>query len=74
MGAGSKLNPFLFRITDIKKTHTCPMAKVMRKELKEETLTSLHAFGPMKKGREKFYLQTEEMLQQALALFLHVLD
>lgn len=41
MGAGSKLNPFLFRITDIKKTHTCPMAKVMRKELKRRNVDKL---------------------------------
>ncbi len=41
MGAGSKLNPFLFRITDIKKTHTCPMAKVMRKELKKRNVDKL---------------------------------
>lgn len=41
MGAGSKLNPFLFRITDIKKTHTCPMAKVMRKELKIRNVNKL---------------------------------
>ena len=41
MGAGSKLNPFLFRITDIKKTHTCPMAKVMRKELKRRNVNKL---------------------------------
>lgn len=41
MGAGLKLNPFLFRITDIKKTHTCPMAKVMRKELKRRNVDKL---------------------------------
>ncbi|WP_297810633.1 tRNA threonylcarbamoyladenosine dehydratase [uncultured Finegoldia sp.] len=41
MGAGSKLNPFLFRITDIKKTHTCPMARVMRKELKNRNIDKL---------------------------------
>lgn len=41
MGAGSKLNPFLFRITDIKQTHTCPMARVMRKELKNRNINKL---------------------------------
>ena len=35
MGTGNKLNPSLFSITDISKTHTCPLARVMRKELKE---------------------------------------
>lgn len=35
MGTGNKLDPSQFMVTDIAKTHTCPLAKVMRKELKE---------------------------------------
>lgn len=35
MGTGSKLDPTRFRITDITKTHTCPLAKVMRLKLRE---------------------------------------
>lgn len=34
MGTGNKLNPSKFEITDISKTSVCPLAKVMRKELK----------------------------------------
>ncbi len=34
MGAGNKLDPTRFEITDIYKTSVCPLAKVMRKELK----------------------------------------
>lgn len=34
MGTGNKLYPELFEITDIYKTSVCPLAKVMRKELK----------------------------------------
>lgn len=34
MGTGNKLDPSQFKIVDINKTHTCPLAKVMRKELK----------------------------------------
>ncbi len=34
MGTGNKLDPTLFEITDIYKTSVCPLAKVMRKELK----------------------------------------
>ncbi len=34
MGAGNKLDPFAFRIADIAKTDTCPLAKVMRRELR----------------------------------------
>ena len=35
MGTGNKLDPTLFRITDISKTDTCPLARVMRKKLRE---------------------------------------
>ena len=34
MGTGNKLDPTRFEITDINKTSVCPLAKVMRKELK----------------------------------------
>ena len=34
MGAGNKLDPTKFAVTDIYKTSMCPLAKVMRKELK----------------------------------------
>ncbi|MBP6491837.1 MAG: tRNA threonylcarbamoyladenosine dehydratase [Clostridia bacterium] len=32
MGTGNKFDPSHFRIDDIKKTHTCPLAKAIRKE------------------------------------------
>ena len=35
MGAGNKLNPAGFEVADISKTSVCPMAKVIRKELKK---------------------------------------
>ncbi len=34
MGAGNKLDPTAFRVADIEKTKVCPLAKVMRRELK----------------------------------------
>ncbi len=34
MGAGNKLDPTRFEVTDIYKTSVCPLAKVMRRELK----------------------------------------
>lgn len=34
MGTGNKLDPSRFRITDIAKTSVCPLARVMRRELK----------------------------------------
>ena len=38
MGTGNKLKPELFEITDISKTSICPLAKVMRKELKARNI------------------------------------
>ena len=34
MGTGNKFEPTRFEVADISKTSVCPLAKVMRKELK----------------------------------------
>lgn len=41
MGTGNKLDPTKFEITDIFKTSVCPLAKVMRKELKNRGIKKL---------------------------------
>lgn len=41
MGAGNKLDPTAFRVTDIYKTSGCPLARVMRKELKKRGIKGL---------------------------------
>ena len=41
MGTGNKLNPSKFEITDIYKTTVCPLAKVMRKELRKRNIQDL---------------------------------
>ena len=41
MGTGNKLDPTKFQIVDISKTHTCPLAKVMRYELKHRGIKKL---------------------------------
>lgn len=41
MGAGNKMHPEMFEITDIYKTSVCPLAKVMRKELKARGIKKL---------------------------------
>lgn len=35
MGAGNKLDPTLFKVADISDTRVCPLARVMRQELKK---------------------------------------
>lgn len=41
MGTANKLDPQKFVITDIYKTHTCPLAKIMRKTLKQHGVKKL---------------------------------
>lgn len=41
MGTGNKLNPTMFEVSDIYKTSVCPLAKIMRKELKKRNIKSL---------------------------------
>ncbi len=41
MGTGNKLDPTALTVTDIKKTSGCPLARVMRRELKNLGINSL---------------------------------
>lgn len=41
MGTGNKLDPTLFEVTDIYKTSVCPLARVMRRELKNRGVKHL---------------------------------
>lgn len=41
MGMGNKLDPTKIVVTDIYKTHTCPLAKVIRRELKNRRIKKL---------------------------------
>ena len=56
MGMGNKLDPTKIEVSDISKTHTCPLAKVMRKELRDRGIEHLkvvfsteHPLEPNKK-------------------------
>lgn len=41
MGAGNKMDPTVFEVADISKTSVCPLAKVMRRELKKRGINHL---------------------------------
>ena len=41
MGAGNKVDPTAFRVADISKTSVCPLARVMRRELKKRGIKHL---------------------------------
>ena len=56
MGTGNKLDPTRFQITDINKTSVCPLARVMRYELKKRGVKKLKVLfsdeEPMKPSHE----------------------
>lgn len=41
MGAGNKLNPYMFEVDDIYKTSVCPLARIMRSELRKRGVKKL---------------------------------
>lgn len=56
MGTGNKLDPTMFEVTDIYKTEGCPLARVMRRELKARDVKKLKVVyskeKPQKCGEE----------------------
>ena len=57
MGTGNKLDPTRFEVTDIYKTSVCPLAKVMRKELRSRGIEKLKVVyskeEPIKSGTDR---------------------
>ena len=83
MGAGNKLDPTMFEVADIYKTSVCPLAKVMRRELKkrgvkklkvvyskEEALTPRELSGFMEEGngQGEITVQDESTKEKMLQL------
>ncbi|MPM90405.1 tRNA threonylcarbamoyladenosine dehydratase [bioreactor metagenome] len=58
MGAGNKLDPSAFRVSDIFKTSVCPVARVMRRELRQRGIKSLKVVYSQEQPMTP--LQTEE--------------
>lgn len=53
MGAGNKLNPAAFEVEDIYRTSVCPLARVMRRELKKRGVKSLKVVYSREKPVER---------------------
>lgn len=57
MGAGNKMDPTAFKVSDIYKTSVCPLAKVMRYELKRRGIKKLKVVysqePPIKQGGKR---------------------
>ena len=56
MGTGNKINPTKFKVADIKKTSVCPLAKVIRKELKKRRINKLKVVYSDETPRKPFNL------------------
>lgn len=69
MGAGNKLDPTAFEVTDIYKTSVCPLAKVMRKELKARGVKRLKVVYskeiPLEPIEDKDFISDEKRTRRA---------
>ena len=59
MGTGNKLDPTAFVVTDIQKTNTCPLARVMRRELKKRGIDHLKVIYSEEKAIKITYSEAE---------------
>lgn len=63
MGTGNKLNPSRFEITDISKTSVCPLAKVMRVELRKRGIRKVKVLyskeRPIKENKGSSNMETK---------------
>lgn len=60
MGAGRKLDPTAFRVADLYKTSVCPLARVMRTELRKRNVRSLKVVYSEEPARAPLPLDGEE--------------
>ena len=60
MGAANKLDPTAFEVADIYKTQVCPLAKVMRRELKKRGIESLKVVYSREEAIKPLKLEEEQ--------------
>lgn len=58
LGTGNKLNPTLLQVTDISKTSGCPLARVMRRELRARDIRRLKVVYSPEEPAETQQLET----------------
>ena len=66
MGAGNKLDPSAFRVADIYKTKMCPLAKVMRRELKQRGVKKWYIPRRSQRDHWRIWLSAAEITASAL--------
>lgn len=67
MGAGNKLDPTKFEISDIEKTNVCPLARVMRQECKKRGIKNVKVLYSKEKPSVKKNNSQTEMKNQKIA-------
>lgn len=70
MGTGNKLDPTRFEVTDISKTSVCPLARVMRRELKKRGIDHVKVVYSKEEAKKpdvsvvQQQMETEDVSQQ----------
>lgn len=62
MGAGNKLDPTAFQVADIYKTSVCPLARVMRRELKKRGVDKLKVVYSKEEPVKPAFAEGEEIV------------
>ena len=62
MGAGNKLDPTAFQVADIYKTSVCPLARVMRRELKKRGIEKLKVVYSKEEPVKPVFAEGEETM------------
>ena len=62
MGAGNKLDPTAFQVADIYKTSVCPLARVMRRELKKRGIEKLKVVYSKEEPLKPDFAEGEEVV------------
>ena len=63
MGTGNKMNPMMLEVADIYQTSVCPLAKVLRKELKKRGIKSLKVVYSKEQPMKPFSLPLDEAVE-----------
>lgn len=66
MGAGNKLDPTQFRVADVYKTKVCPLAKVMRHELKKRGIKKLKVVYSEEQALQPVEVSEEEIQKRTI--------
>lgn len=65
MGAGNKMDPTAFEVADIYETSVCPLAKVMRRELKKRNISHLKVVYSREKAMTPLNIEGEETREKS---------